>query len=106
MPTKKRRRALLIAKPELDREAPKNVRVTYFVLQTFTGDGEGVSIDEPFQPNDGGHARRLFDKFKQVKAGVVMFSRTGDPSTGDWDDAVIIDQAGMMPSTFSDIMAS
>ncbi|MFA6966130.1 hypothetical protein [Bosea sp. (in: a-proteobacteria)] len=106
MATKKRRKPTMSAGPEPERETTKNVRVTYFVIQSFTRDAKGVSIDEPFQPNDRGQGARAFARLKESKAGVVFFSRTGDPATGDWDDAVIIDQYGEVPDVFGDMMAA
>lgn len=106
MSAKKRKKPMPPAVPEPEREVTKNVRVTYFVIQSFTRDRNGVSIDEPFQPNDRGQGARAFARLKETKAGVVFFSRTGDPGTGDWDDAVIIDQHGEVPDAFEDMMAA
>jgi hypothetical protein len=36
----------------------------------------------------------MADRFAAAKDGVVAFSRTGNPSTGDYEDAVIIYRAG------------
>ncbi len=33
----------------------------------------------------------------EAKAGAVAFSRTGDPETGDWADAVLIGRWGDTP---------
>ncbi len=38
-------------------------------------------------------ARRL----KATRDGVLAFSRTGDPASGDWDDAVVIWSDGVLP---------
>jgi hypothetical protein len=39
---------------------------------------------------------RMFERFKPIRAGVVAFRRTGDPATGDWEDAVIIARHGLL----------
>lgn len=74
-------------------------RLTYFVVQTFKavkGTKGKISADDPVAARDHDHAMRLFDRYKSVRAGVVAFRRTGDPATGDWEDAVIIARHGQL----------
>lgn len=54
----------------------------------------------------GGPGRLRTHRLKETTAGVVFFSRTGDVSTGEWDDAVIIDQAGEFPNEFLELAAA
>ncbi|WP_352513337.1 MULTISPECIES: hypothetical protein [unclassified Mesorhizobium] len=44
------------------------------------------------------HALRLAEKLAASSAGVVAFSRTGDPSTGEFEDAVILYANGAVPA--------
>lgn len=73
--------------------------VTYFVVLGFQlGKGGIIVADEPREIHGGKErcvsaARRLFEN----RAGVIAFSRTGDPKLGDWEDAVILFQAGVVP---------
>lgn len=50
------------------------------------------------QVADAGQAERLAARFAQSQAGVIAFSRTGDPSTGEYSDAVIIAAYGQIPN--------
>lgn len=74
--------------------------LTYFVVQAYKAvKGKGkISADEPIPARDHDHARRMFERFKQTRAGVVAFSRTGDPATGEFEDAVIIARHGVLPA--------
>ena len=73
--------------------------VTYRVVLACDRGKSGVLIaDEPKEIHGGDDqavaaAKRLGER----KAGVVAFSRTGDPQTGDWEDAVVLWQAGAIP---------
>jgi hypothetical protein len=73
--------------------------VTYFVVLGFQMGKGGVLIaDEPKEIH-GGEARCIAAarRLAESRAGVVAFSRTGDPKMGDWDDAVVLFQAGVFP---------
>lgn len=74
--------------------------LTYFVVQPFKsvkGSRGKVSADEAIPARDHDHALALVERFRPIRAGVVAFRRTGDPTTGDWDDAVIIARHGNLP---------
>lgn len=74
-------------------------QLTYFVIQAYQAVKRGkISADEPIPARDHDHAMRMFERFKQSRAGVVAFRRTGDPTTGDWEDAVIIARHGTLPA--------
>lgn len=65
--------------------------LTYFVVQSFErGKNGAVIANTPVQVVSAEHAERLAARLSEKKAGVVAFSRTGDPSTGDYEDAVVI----------------
>lgn len=73
--------------------------VTYFVVLSFQQSKRGALIaDEPKEIH-GGRERCIAaaKRLKQSRAGVVAFSRTGDPSLGDWEDAVLLWQDGIVP---------
>lgn len=75
-------------------------QLTYFVVQPFKeakGAPGKVSADEAVPAHDYAHAMRMFERFKQIRAGVIAFRRTGSPATGDWEDAVIIARHGIVP---------
>lgn len=76
-------------------------QLTYFVVQPFKavkGSPGGISADEPVPATDHDHAMRIFGRFKEIRAGVVAFRRTGSPATGDFEDAVIIARHGILPA--------
>lgn len=72
--------------------------VTYYVVQSFQRGNRGFLIpDEPRQAMSEGHARLLAFRLLEGRAGVIAFSRTGDPNTGEWGDAEIICHLGDCP---------
>lgn len=73
--------------------------LTYFVALPFIRNdagelvpGEGERRLSSSAASDA--ARRMADR----AAGAVAFSRTGDPSSGDYDEAVVIATFGEVPS--------
>jgi len=73
--------------------------VTYFVVQSFQRGKKGMLIpDQPRQARDQHHCQYLAEKLAESCASVVAFSRTGEPETGDWQDAIILAQFGETPS--------
>lgn len=81
--------------------------VTYFVVIGFQlGKGGVLAADEPKEIHGGQErcisaARRI----AEGRAGVVAFSRTGDPAMGDWEDAVILFQSGVVPEDLFEAVA-
>lgn len=75
--------------------------LTYFVVQPFKmvkNAKAKISADDPIPARDHDHALALVERLRPIRAGVVAFRRTGDPTTGDWDDAVIIARHGTVPA--------
>ncbi|MGY6246650.1 hypothetical protein ACXIUS_03745 [Bosea thiooxidans] len=75
--------------------------LTYFVVQAYrqVKGGKGkIAADDAIPARDHDHAKRLFERYKPIRAGVVAFHRTGDPATGDWEDAVVIARHGILPA--------
>lgn len=70
---------------------------TYYVVQPFELDNKGHLVPKPAQQvPDKGIAIRRAERLA-AKGGAVAFSRSGDLSTGDFDDAVILAQFGLVP---------
>ncbi|KQZ82044.1 hypothetical protein ASD64_09105 [Mesorhizobium sp. Root157] len=73
--------------------------LTYFVVQSFDRTRLGFLVpDIPVQAQDRAHALRLADRLAGMKSGVIAFSRTGDPSIGEFEDAVVIASYGEVPA--------
>ncbi|GGC70500.1 hypothetical protein [Chelatococcus reniformis] len=73
-------------------------RITYYVVQPFVRDEEGVLYAlEPIEARDMGSASRRARAYADAGGGGIAFSRSGDPSSGDWDDAVVIGRYGEIP---------
>lgn len=69
-----------------------------FVVQSFsTGKRGQLLADSPFQAQNTNHARAMAQRLAVRKALVVAFMREGDPKTGEWDDAKLIDAFGDVP---------
>lgn len=70
----------------------------YFVVQSFTrGSKGGLRPDVPIQANNTSHARRMAERLAATKALVVAFMRTGDPKTGEFEEAQFIAALGDVP---------
>lgn len=73
-------------------------KITYFVVLAFEGSEKGRLIPcEPIAPQTAGAARRIAERLSHQKAGVVAFSRTGDPDLGDWAEAEVLAVYGEVP---------
>ncbi|MEJ0093424.1 MAG: hypothetical protein WDN46_08295 [Methylocella sp.] len=72
--------------------------VTYFVALPFvrTDDGELVA-GEAQERQTTGAAVREAQRMALTAAGAVAFSRTGDPASGEFQDAVVIKRFGDTP---------
>jgi hypothetical protein len=72
--------------------------VTYYVAMGFIRDeaGELVAMD-PVEAQSSTQAVSRARSLAATKAGAVAFSRTGDPNLGDFEDAVVLWQAGEVP---------
>jgi hypothetical protein len=72
---------------------------TYFVVLPFIAGPKGrFGTGEPVIASSGAHAIRTAQRMKDRFSGVVAFSRTGDPDSGDWEDAVILTALGRVPA--------
>ena len=88
----------------MSKACPKRETVahlTYFVVQPYKavkGAKGKIAAEEAIPARDHEHAMRMFERFKAVRVGVVAFHRTGDPATGEYEDAVIIAKHGIVPA--------
>ncbi|MGD9766808.1 MAG: hypothetical protein AB7U62_04120 [Pseudolabrys sp.] len=71
---------------------------TYFVAQGFEVSDKGRIKALPAQEmQSAAQADRMARSFAVSKGGGLAFSRDGDPTTGDYDDAVVIGRYGHVP---------
>ncbi len=71
------------------------MNVTYYVVVPFDRNDEGDLTAGDAQETTGAQsAERGARVLAKEHAGAVAFSRTGDPSTGEFQDAVILAQFG------------
>jgi hypothetical protein len=72
--------------------------VTYFVALEIirTGDGDLVA-GEARELQTAGAAVREAQRMATTTAGAVAFSRTGDPASGEFENAVVIQRFGEAP---------
>ena len=71
---------------------------TYFVVQAYQETNRGALVAlPPIGARDAAHASRLVAQHKRVSAGVVAFSRRGDPETGEYEEAVVLSRWGRVP---------
>jgi hypothetical protein len=72
--------------------------ITYYVVQSFQASKRGVLVaDQPVLVKSAEEASAKARRLSEVRAGVVAFSRTGDATTGEYEDAVVIASYGRMP---------
>lgn len=69
-----------------------------FVVQSFRSGRKGDLVpDSPVQAQNRNHAHRMAERLAKQKALVVAFMREGDPVTGEYDDAKLIEAFGAIP---------
>jgi hypothetical protein len=69
--------------------------VTYFVVIPFDRNDDGdLAAGAAREAISAASAERGARELALRHAGAVAFSRTGDPSTGEFEDAVILAQFG------------
>lgn len=65
--------------------------ITYYVVVPFGRNDEGDLVPlEPVEAQSGESVRRKASAAVAQHAGAVAFSRTGDPNTGDFGEAVVL----------------
>lgn len=74
-------------------------QVTYFVVQAFQKGSRGALVaDAPVMAQSADGAKRRAQHLAHTRAGVIAFSRTGDPATGDFDEAEVLFSSGSLPA--------
>jgi hypothetical protein len=72
--------------------------VTYFVVQPFEQTKKGkMGASSPIQATSSDHAKRLAMRYSGEGKGAIAFSRSGDPTLGEYGDAVILAIVGTVP---------
>ncbi|SDR29446.1 hypothetical protein SAMN05519103_01794 [Rhizobiales bacterium GAS113] len=72
--------------------------VTYFAVLPFSRGVDGDFIAEAaIEIHGAGQARATASRMIGEGRGAVAFSRTGDPATNEWQDAVILGRYGEVP---------
>jgi hypothetical protein len=77
--------------------------VTYYVALPFVAGDDGVAAGEPvecFNPVAVVMRAEALSR-KEGNVGAVAFSRTGDPATGDFSDAIVMKKFGDVPDDLS-----
>jgi len=82
-----------------DHEAGRDRRVTYYVALPFVCDPNGeLSAGEAVEFQTPRSAIAAAQVMASKHSGAVALSRTGDPTTGTFDDAVVLLKVGNVPS--------
>ena len=69
-----------------------------YVVQSFsTGKHGRLRPDDPIQAINTSHARAIAQRLAVRKALVVAFKRDGDPKTGEYEEAKLIEAYGDIP---------
>jgi hypothetical protein len=80
---------------------------TFYIVQPFSQALRGrLHADPPVSASDAAHALRLANRLAERKAGVVAFSRTGDPDLGELDDPIILARYGQLPPELCELASS
>jgi hypothetical protein len=74
--------------------------VTIHVVQAFEQREDGIAAAEPKACQSAFAARALAKRLASTHAGVIAWSRTGDPELGDWGPSVELIRSGIIPDDF------
>lgn len=77
--------------------------VTYYVALPFTAAEDGVAPGEAAECQSSHAAIRKAEQLSRIagNVGAVAFSRTGDPGSGEFADAVLLKAFGNVPDDLS-----
>jgi hypothetical protein len=72
---------------------------TFYVVQPFSrGKRGGLKAEQPIQAPSQSAAILRAERIAESKAGVLVFSQSGDPEMGDFDEPVFLASHGDVPS--------
>jgi hypothetical protein len=74
------------------------LRLTYYVVLPFVEAPRGLLAEEAIEARAKDEAVRMGRRLAETKAGVVVFSRSGDPDLGEYEDAKILARFGRIPA--------
>lgn len=73
--------------------------ITYYVVQSFQVGRKGILIpDEPREVPTARGAVAVAERLASERAGAFAFAKSGDPSTGEYEDAVLLCTFGLVPA--------
>jgi hypothetical protein len=77
-------------------------RQTNYVVQTYVaGRGAGLKSEPTVSCKTPEAAKQMAERLSETKLGVVAFSTSGDPDTGDYDEEpTMLFRAGRLPPQF------
>lgn len=77
--------------------------VTYYVALPFVDSEEGPQPGQAVECQSAGEAKARAGGLsrKTEFVGAVAFKRDGDPTTGEFTDAVVIERFGITPDDFA-----
>ena len=73
---------------------------TLHVVQAFEQRDGGIVPLEPKACPSAASARGLANQLAGTHAGVIAWSRTGDPDLGDWGPPEVLVRTGVIPDEF------
>ncbi|WP_024508395.1 hypothetical protein [Bradyrhizobium sp. ARR65] len=76
--------------------------VTYYVALPFVPSDDGIAPGEAVECPSANAAVMRAEALSR-HAGALAFSRTGDPSTGEFGDAKVIRKFGNVPDDLSEL---
>lgn len=74
--------------------ARAEAKKTYYVVQSFSREKGGLRMDAPVQAQSEEGARRTAERLSERKESVIAIARSGNPTTGDFDEPVILASYG------------
>jgi hypothetical protein len=77
--------------------------VTYYVALPFVFSDDGLAAGKAAECLSANAAVMRAEAGKPGHAGAIAFSRTGDPSSGDFSDARLIRKFGEVPDDLSSL---
>jgi hypothetical protein len=73
-------------------------KVTLYVVQAFDTDQDGELVGpEPQSVSSASQAKRTAERLAKDAAGVIAWSRDGDPDLGEYGEPTILFRTGLLP---------